>query len=132
MQEAVNIEQIQEMLRKICKEHLGYTYMFVIGFVMADDDKVFLAKKERQSGKEILLMKAGGSLHKYFKTVEKEEDIVFERVSEETRKKLWYFIFTDEEGNKLERPFEFLPYSEVKIDPKYKYFMNPIIYGKED
>lgn len=132
MQEAVTKEQIQEMLRKICKEHLKYTYMFVIGFVLADDDNVFLAKKERQNGKEILLMKAGGSLHEYFKTVEKEEDIVFERVSEDTRKKLWYFIFTDEEGNKLERSFEFLPYSELKIDPKGKYFMNPIIYGKED
>lgn len=125
-------ERILEMLRKICKEHLKYTYMFVIGFVMADDDNVFLAKKERQNGKEILLMKAGGSLHEYFKTVEKDEDIIFERVSEDTRKKLWYFIFTDEEGNTIERPFEFLPCSDVKIDPKYKCFMNPIIYGKED
>jgi hypothetical protein len=111
-------ERILEILKKICKEHLKYTRLFVIGFVMADDDKVFLAKKERQNGKEILLMKAGCSLHEYFKTIEKEEDIAFERVSEETRKKMWYFIFTDEEGNKLERPFEFQPYIEERIEPK--------------
>lgn len=124
-------EKLLGMLKKICKEHFKFTYMFVIGFVMVDDEHVYLAKKERQNGKKILLMKAGGKMHEYFKTIEREEDITFERVNEETRKKIRYVIFTDEDGNMMELPLELKPIPYEK-DPKYLYFMNPIIYGKED
>ena len=100
-------KEIESQLKKFFKEHRLLTYLYCIGFVDTDADRLFITNDDNllQNGKKHILMKAGGRVHSLFRQLEKEEEICFERTNKESRRKMYYFFFTDEDGNRYEPVF---------------------------
>ena len=95
--------------KKLVKEHREYTYSFCIGFIDTsymeeDGDSTIWVSTEnapKQNGKPWVLMKAGCSFHKKLLKLEDEEDIQFERLTDETMRKINEYtllVFTNEDG----------------------------------
>lgn len=128
--EPLTMEELKSMFKKVCKEHLRYTYSMCIGFVdnrAIDDETVWIVKYDafRQNGKSIVLTKAGSNLHKLIRQIEDEEDIRFDRLNDDTMRAIQQnckILFTDEDGRykSLLEP----------IDPM-KITMNPLAPDKE-
>ena len=103
----ITIEEIEDAINKAVKEHRKYTYMLCIGFVSrddVDDNNILVVKHEAysQNNKTIVLTKAGSRFHKYIREIEDKEDIRFERLTDETMRRIQInckIIFTDESGS---------------------------------
>ena len=105
----ITLEDIMSVCKKLIKEHKKYTYSFCIGFIditflKEDGDStvwVSTEKAPKQNGKPLVLMKAGCSFHKKLLKLEEEEDIQFERLTDETMRKInerTLLVFTNEDG----------------------------------
>lgn len=105
----ITLEDIMSVCKKLVKEHREYTYSFCIGFIdtsyMEEDGDITIwvstEKAPKQNGKPWVLMKAGCSFHKKLLKLEEEEDIHFERLTDETMRKInerTLLFFTNEDG----------------------------------
>ena len=105
----ITLEDLMSVCKKLVKEHREYTYSFCIGFIdtsyMEEDGDntiwVSTEKAPKQNGKPWVLMKAGCSFHKKLLKLEEEEDIHFERLTDETMRKInecTLLFFTNEDG----------------------------------
>lgn len=115
----VTLEEIMASCKKLLKEHKDYTYAFCIGFIDTTyykedgDTHVWVSTENvpRQNGKPYVLMKAGSPIHKKLLKLEEEEDIHFERLTDETMRKINEYgvvIFTNEDGT-YHNLFEYEP-----------------------
>lgn len=87
----LTIEQIQEVIPKLLKEHIYLTYKFCLGFIFwAGPNTGYVAKNDtfNQNGKRFVLMEPKSRLHQIFLDLEKQEDIHFERLSIQTMRKI--------------------------------------------
>ena len=145
----ITIEDIMNVCKKLAKKHREYTYSFCIGFVDTTylkedgDTHVWVSTKyaPKQNDKPWVLMKAGCSFHKKLLKLEEEEDIHFERLTDDTMRKInerTLLVFTNEDGTyrdlfKFEPIYKPLSLSDLPIGfyPKLEYFSmvinNPII-----
>jgi hypothetical protein len=119
-------EKILDALRKAFKEHYKYTHMFCIGFIDTayyhedSENTVWVAtdKAPKQNGKKFVLMKAGSRFHKYLLDLEEKEDIYFERLNDDTMRKInsvSLVSFTNEDGS-FHNIFKYEPNFEVLAD----------------
>ena len=92
----ITLEDIMSVCKKLIKEHKKYTYSFCIGFIDITflkedgDSTVWVSTKyaPKQNGKPWVLMKAGSLIHKKLLKIEDEEDIHFERLNDDTMRKI--------------------------------------------
>lgn len=121
-------EELMAAFKKVLKEHLKYTYAFCIGFIDTSpykedgDSHIWIADDDapKQNGKRVVLMKAGNPFHKYLLKIEEEEDIHFERLTDETMREIvkgGLMLFTNEEGT-LHNPFPIEPIWGKPLDPE--------------